>query len=105
MKNGKCESCLFWGVLNPHRIEGDEPVKSCSSGEQPDTCREYKERVKPKCKLVGTDGNVFSLAGRVRQALKHAGQEEQAEEFETRLYKCGSYDAALQLMLEYVEAY
>lgn len=31
---------------------------------------------KPACKLVGTDGNVFSIIGRVKQALKKAGRED-----------------------------
>ena len=59
--------------------------------------------MKPKCKLVGTDGNVFALAGRVGRALKEAGQFGQAKEFQFKLFKCGSYDEALALMQEYVE--
>ena len=58
---------------------------------------------KPACKLVGTDGNVFALAGRVSKALKQAGQAEQAKEFQGKLFQCGSYDEALILMQEYVE--
>ena len=58
---------------------------------------------KPKCKLAGTDGNVFALAGQVSRALKRAGQPEQAKDFQGKLFKCGSYDEALQLMMEYVE--
>ena len=58
---------------------------------------------KPKCKLIGTDGNVFALAGRVGSALKKAGMHDQAKEFYERLSKCESYDKALQLMMKYVE--
>jgi hypothetical protein len=58
---------------------------------------------KPKCKLIGTDGNVFALAGRVARALKDAGQHEQAKEFMKKLPKCHSYDEALALMLDYVD--
>jgi hypothetical protein len=60
---------------------------------------------KPKCKLAGTDGNVFALAGRVTTALKKAGQKDKADEFSKKLWECESYEAALQLMCEYVEAY
>ncbi len=60
---------------------------------------------KPKCKLLGTDGNVFTLAHKVRQALKAAGQDTRATEFSGRLGKCTSYDDALSLMTEYVDAY
>ena len=59
--------------------------------------------MKPKCKLTGTDGNVFALAGGVSQALKRAGQADKAKEFQGKLFKCGSYDEALVLMQEYVE--
>ena len=59
--------------------------------------------MKPKCRLSGTDGNVFAQAGRVSQALKKAGQADKAEEFQSKLVKCQSYDEALQLMMKYVE--
>lgn len=29
---------------------------------------------KPKCKLIGGDGNVFAVIGAVSKALKRAGQ-------------------------------
>ena len=58
---------------------------------------------KPKCKLVGTDGNVFALAGRVSQALRKAGQGDKVKEFSERLSQCESYDKALQLMMDYVD--
>ena len=58
---------------------------------------------KPKCKLVGTDGNVFSLAGRVSQALKKAGQPEKAKEFMAKLPQCKNYGEALVLINGYVE--
>lgn len=60
---------------------------------------------KPRCQLVGTDGSVFALAGEVRKALREAGQREKAEEFTKRVFQCSSYDDALILMLEYVDAY
>lgn len=58
---------------------------------------------KPKCKLVGTDGNVFALAGLVSRTLKRAGQREKAKEFTEKLFQCKSYDEALVLMDKYVE--
>ena len=59
---------------------------------------------KPACQLTGTDGNVFALAGRVSQTLKRAGMPERAKEFTERVFKSGSYDEALQVMCEYVDA-
>jgi hypothetical protein len=58
---------------------------------------------KPTCKQIGTDGNVFSIIGRVRRALTAAGQDDRAREFVEKAFRSGSYDAVLQLCLEYVE--
>jgi len=58
---------------------------------------------KPQCALVGTDGNVFSIIGRVRYALRKDGQEDRAREFVERAFRSRSYDGVLQLCLEYVE--
>jgi len=58
---------------------------------------------KPACKLVGTDGNVFSIIGRVKQALREAGETESASEFVQRAFRAGSYDEVLRLCMEYVE--
>lgn len=59
--------------------------------------------MKPTVKLTDTDGNVFALAGKVRQALRRAGQDKEAKEFGEKLWKCGSYEQALKLMADYVE--
>ena len=58
---------------------------------------------RPSCKLIGTDGNVYSIIGRVRRALVADGQEDRAREFVERAFRSGSYDAVLALCLEYVE--
>lgn len=60
---------------------------------------------KPKCKLIGTDGNVFALASKVREALRKAKLKDEVEEFTKRLPKCESYEEALALMCEYVDVY
>lgn len=54
-------------------------------------------------KLVGEDGNVFNLIGKVSSGLKKAGQEDKAKEFTERAFKMHSYDEVLRLILEYVE--
>ncbi len=58
---------------------------------------------KPVCRLIGTDGNVYSIIGRVRRALEQAGQEDRAREFVERAFRAGSYDGVLQFCPEYVE--
>ena len=58
---------------------------------------------KPKCKLVGTDGNVFAIIGNVSKTLKRAGMADKAKEFTKKAFASGSYDEVLQLCTEYVE--
>jgi hypothetical protein len=58
---------------------------------------------RPKCKLIGTDGNVFCIIGRVSAALKGAGQGDRAKEFMNKATGCGSYDEVLAMLSDYVE--
>ena len=58
---------------------------------------------RPKCKLIGEDGNVFNIIGRVSKALKNEGMAEKAIEFQDKAVKCGSYDEVLRLVMTYVE--
>jgi len=52
---------------------------------------------KPTCKLTETDGNVFSIIGKVSSCLKRAKMNTEAEEFSNRVFQCGSYDEVLRL--------
>ncbi|OIO43428.1 hypothetical protein AUJ64_02470 [Candidatus Pacearchaeota archaeon CG1_02_39_14] len=61
------------------------------------------ELKRPKCSLIGTDGNVFALISKVSTTLKKIGQHNQAKEMTSRCFKAGSYDEALMIMDEYVE--
>lgn len=60
---------------------------------------------KPKCKLIGADGNVFNIIGLVKRALTKAGQPEKAAEFVANAFKAESYDAVLGMAGECVEIY
>ena len=57
---------------------------------------------KPKVKLVGEDGNAFAIMGRVQQALKQAGLQEQAEQYVEEATQ-GDYDHLLQVTMKYVD--
>ena len=59
---------------------------------------------KPTANLLGSDGNVFFLLGTCTRALKRAGLKAEAEELANRVMGAGSYDEALQTMLQYVDA-
>jgi len=58
---------------------------------------------KPKCKLIGTDGNVFALVGKASRALKNAGLKEKAQELREKIFNCQSYDEALKILGDYVD--
>ena len=58
---------------------------------------------KPTCRLVGTDGNVFSVIARVNRCLKRAGQREQAKEWVTAATSSCSYDEVLQRVFDFVD--
>lgn len=76
---------------------------SLNKREVPDEVITINQEKKPKCKLTGTDGNVFALAGIVGEVLRKAGLAEKAKEFSSKLFQCHSYDEALCLISDYVD--
>lgn len=54
-------------------------------------------------RLVGEDGNVFSVIGRVARGLRRGGHADAAVEFERAAFDATSYDAVLRLAVSYVE--
>jgi len=61
------------------------------------------EQAKPECELIGTDGNIFALMGRVIRTMNRAGLTDQVATMKDKVKKCGSYDEAIQVIMEYVE--
>ena len=60
------------------------------------------DKIKPDCKLIGENGNIFNLMGLAARTLRHNGLAEQATEMTDRIHECGSYDEALCIIGEYV---
>jgi hypothetical protein len=58
---------------------------------------------KPTAKLIGADGNIFNLVGIARNALKKAGQDENASEMSKRVIASKSYEDALNVIADYVK--
>lgn len=58
---------------------------------------------KPKLKLLGHNGNVFSILGDASRLLKQNGQPEAAKEMFDRATSSQSYEQALAIISEYVE--
>ncbi len=61
------------------------------------------EELKPKCKLIGEDGNIFFILGRVGRVLKDNGMADKAKECSDRVMASGSYEQALGIIMEYVD--
>lgn len=59
---------------------------------------------KPKCKLIGEDGNIFNLMGIASRTLKENGLKNKAEEMCDKITKTAkSYEEALMIISDYVE--
>ena len=58
---------------------------------------------KPKCPLIGANGNIYNLASLATITLKENGMNEQAEEMQKRILSSNSYYEALNVIGEYVE--
>ena len=54
-------------------------------------------------KLLGQDGNIFSILGRAGRLLRQNGQSKQAEEMFQRVQDSGDYYKALGIISEYVQ--
>ena len=58
---------------------------------------------KPKCPLIGANGNLYNLLGMASRTLRENGMREQAKEMQSRVTASGSYSEALNILGEYVE--
>jgi hypothetical protein len=63
------------------------------------------ERRRPRCRLVGEDGNVFAIIGRVLRDLQDVGEAEAAKDFVARAFRSRSYEEVLALCAECVEVF
>ena len=63
--------------------------------------------MKPPCRLIGQNGNVFNLIGITRKTLKMHGLLEELEKFDCDFEEIkrsgGSYDDVLALIMRYVD--
>jgi hypothetical protein len=58
--------------------------------------------VKPPCKLIGKNGNIFNLLGLASRTLKDAGLDAEVEQMRERVLGSSSYDEALTIIGQYV---
>ena len=57
---------------------------------------------KPTVKLIGQDGNAFSVMGLVKKALKHAGADKEYVDKYLKESTVGDYSYLLAVSMEYV---
>lgn len=62
-----------------------------------------QENKRPKCPIIGADGNIFNIMGIASRTLKHSDMAEKSKEMCSRVTSSGSYDEALGIIMEYVE--
>ncbi len=58
--------------------------------------------IKPTVKLIGQDGNAFSIMGMVKQALRRAGADKEYIDKYLGEAMSGDYDNLLVVSMEYV---
>jgi hypothetical protein len=58
---------------------------------------------KPNLKLVGEDGNAFSILGRARKALRKAGATKEQIDQVSEEATSGDYNHLLRTMMDYFE--
>ena len=63
---------------------------------------ESAEKFKPDCALIGADGNIFNLLGIAKRTLIDNGMVAESKEMCSRVYQCGSYSEALNVLDDYV---
>ena len=63
---------------------------------------ESTEKFKPDCALIGADGNIFNLLGIANKTLIDNGMVAESKEMCSRIYQCGSYSEALNVLDDYV---
>lgn len=60
------------------------------------------ERNRPKCPIIGANGNIFNILGIASRTLKDNGMTEEAAEMYNRVTSSGSYEQALCIITEYI---
>lgn len=61
------------------------------------------ESKRPKAEIIGANGNIFNLMTIAIRSLKAVGMDKEAKEMFDRITQSSSYEAALQIMEEYIE--
>ena len=91
------------GVLNVHFWQPDQRCSIVLDALPGQESAVPRQAHKPRMKLLGQDGNIFSILGRASKLLRRNGQSKQAEEMFRRVQDSGDYYKALNIISEYVQ--
>lgn len=89
----------FWHSRRDYTIYTQEEFAELPVNRQAET----QANRKPRCPLIGADGNIFNLIGLASRTLKDNNMVKEAQEMRSRVLESGSYDNALAIIMEYVE--
>ena len=59
--------------------------------------------MKPRCKLIGENGNIFNLMAIASKALKKVGMEKESKEMISEVMASENYFEAIAIISQYVE--
>lgn len=59
--------------------------------------------MKPRCKLIGENGNIFNLMAIASKALKEVGMENESKEMISEVMVSKDYFEAIAIISQYVE--
>ena len=89
----------FWNTGKDYAIYTQEEFAALPVHGQVST----HEQRKPKCPIIGADGNVFNIMGIAARTLKENSMADAAEVMRSRVMESGSHNEALAIIMEYVE--
>ncbi|MGX8833684.1 DUF3991 domain-containing protein [Amedibacillus sp. YH-ame6] len=85
-------------------MESATVIKYCNHEMQQQMDQECRNPIeKPRAAIIGANGNIFNLMGIATKALKENGLEQEATAMFDRITGSGSYDEALNIMMEYID--
>lgn len=58
---------------------------------------------KIKVKIIGRNGNIFNIVGKVSKELEKNSQKKEASEMRNKVFESRSYEEALMVISNYVE--
>jgi hypothetical protein len=90
------------GILNVHFWQPHDSFRFQEAPVQ-DNQTAGKSVKRPRLKLLGHDGNIFSILADARRLLRANGQDREADAMTQRVHNSGDYYSALHIISEYVE--